>query len=85
MSSTVRAGAATLRIRPRALAAEAARCGLLGDTAIASHIGVAANTVLRIRTARVAPSASFIAQTLLAFPELKFSDLFEVVPVERVA
>ncbi len=69
----------TLRIKPKALLAEAARCGLVGTPDIAGHIGVNSATVWRALKGAHAPSPEFIAATLTGFPECKFGDLFEVV------
>lgn len=79
MSSTPGSGAPTLRINQTRLRIEATRLGLDGETAIAAHIGVGAAQLARYRKGQFAPSATVIARMLRAFPELKFTDLFEVV------
>lgn len=49
------------------------------QTQLAARIHVDASTVYRVLEGRNAPGEKFIAGILAAFPELEFSDLFEVV------
>lgn len=53
--------------------------GLKTDTAIAAAIGCDRGNLSRVLMGKQAPGARFIAACLVAFPELDFADLFEVV------
>lgn len=70
--------APTVRMNSHALLAEASRLGIFGDEAIGTRVGVAATTIYRARTGAHEPSSRLIAAVLLAFPELRFADVFEV-------
>jgi DNA-binding XRE family transcriptional regulator len=56
--------------------------GLTTSASRAEAIGVSRWTVSRIEGDEIAPGERFIAAVLLAHPELKFEDLFEVEEVE---
>lgn len=45
----------------------------------AAGVGVTEPTIGRVMTGKRAPGEQFIAGCLAAFPELEFSDLFEVI------
>lgn len=48
------------------------------DAAIAKYIGVSHSTVWRILNGKMQPGADFISAILVAFPDVKFEDLFFV-------
>jgi hypothetical protein len=54
--------------------------GLKTEQAKADAIKVDQSTLHRVLRGATAPGPRFIAGVLLAFPELDFSDLFEVIP-----
>lgn len=84
MSSTPRADTVTLRIKSAKLRTEAQRYGLLGEVDIATHMGVHKATLYRLYEGK-SPSAEFIAKALVAFPDLRFADLFDVVAAPEPA
>lgn len=53
--------------------------GWTSENQQARELGMAASTINRILKGTQRPSGEFIGAALLAFPELEFSDLFEVV------
>lgn len=71
--------AGTVRLRTPGWTREATRYGLVGDTAIAAHMGMPANTYYRVRTGRVEPSMKFVKSALWAFPLARYEELFEAV------
>ena len=53
--------------------------GLVTDSARAELIGVERSTYSRVRSGEIQPGNRFIAGCLLAFHDLRFEDLFEVM------
>lgn len=78
--------AASIQLRLRQFDKFANLKGLRTLVARANAIGVNPSNLSRVLANKQAPGAQFIAGTLVAFPELEFDDLFEVVDsVEDVA
>jgi DNA-binding XRE family transcriptional regulator len=67
-----------IKLRTDRLRVHARKLGITSETDIAAHLGVARSTVVRVQNGEVAPGENFIAAALLAFPDLKFEDLFKV-------
>lgn len=70
---------ATIALRTRQFKKFTALKGLHTDTAIAEAIDYDRGNLSRVLAGTQAPGAKFIAGCLAAFPELEFSDLFDVV------
>lgn len=47
----------------------------------AEHIGVSRTTVARIEDGETRPGITFVAAVLVAFPDVRFEDVFEVAGV----
>ena len=73
--------AVTLRFRADQFRLYAQTRGILTDNAIATAIGLDRSTVWRLLAADTAPGKLTIAAILTAFPDRKFEDFFEIVPV----
>lgn len=76
---------ASIALRSRQFQKFMALKGLKTDTAIAATIGCDRGNLSRVLAGKQAPGARFIAGCLVAFPELEFSDLFEVVDSDEDA
>lgn len=58
------------------------RCRALGLTTVtaqADHLGLSKWTISRLISGGIGPGETVIASMLIAFPALRFEDLFEVV------
>lgn len=73
----------TVRLRAEQFRRHAELSGLTTDGARAEHLGVSRWTVMRLLNGDIEPGTKFIAQTLLAFPERRFEDFFEVVEIRE--
>lgn len=71
--------AAKIRLRTGQYRKYVSLKGLTTQAAQAAALGVSEPTVGRVVTGKTGPGEQFIAGCLAAFPELDFSDLFEVV------
>jgi predicted transcriptional regulator len=67
-----------IKLRTDRLRVHARKLGITSETGLAAHLGVARSTVVRVQGGTLAPGENFIAAALLAFPDLKFEDLFRV-------
>ena len=76
---------ASIALRSRQFQKFTALKGLRTDTAIAAAIGCDRGNLSRVLSGKQAPGARFIAGCLLAFPEVDFEDLFEVLPADEDA
>jgi len=59
--------------------------GIGSEAQLSRVLGVSPTTLWRVSNREVAPSNSFIAQTLAAFPSAPIDQLFEVVEVTTKA
>ena len=71
--------AASIRLRTRQFQKFAALKGWRSDDQASRALGVNPATLSRVLRGKTAPGERFIAATLLAFPEMDFADLFDVV------
>lgn len=71
--------AAEVRLRVGQWAKFCRMRGWTSENQQARELGVSPSTINRILKGTQRPSGEFIGAALLAFPELEFSDLFEVV------
>lgn len=70
---------ANVQLRDKQLAKMCKVAGIDTDDALAQRMNVSPATVSRVRRGTAAPGSRFIGGLLEAFPDLEFSDLFEVV------
>ncbi|MDQ0377912.1 transcriptional regulator [Amycolatopsis thermophila] len=68
----------TIKLRPGELDKAIRLKHFPSDYALARAMGVARSTVVRVRAGQIEPGPRFIAGALVAFPELRFEDLFEI-------
>jgi hypothetical protein len=68
-----------LRLRKDQLWRHARHSGVTTDRELATFLRISPTTVWRLLTDRIGPGERVIAAALLAFPDLGFDDLFEVI------
>ena len=73
--------AVTLRFRADQFRLYAEPRGIVTDNEIAAALRLDRSTVWRLMAADTAPGKFTIAAILTAFPDRKFEDFFEIVPV----
>jgi transcriptional regulator with XRE-family HTH domain len=73
-----RAGRASVELRAAQFKRYAEAQGLSTDSAIAERIGLDRTTVFRLFRGDVSPGERIIATVLIAFPDRRFEDFFEV-------
>jgi len=71
---------ATLRLRDGQFRRYAGLQGLVTDAEIAAATGLDRSTVNRLLRRELAPGHRIIAAILLAFPDRRFDDFFEIAP-----
>jgi transcriptional regulator with XRE-family HTH domain len=71
---------ATLRLRDGQFRRHAGLQGLVTDAEIAAATGLDRSTVNRLLRRELAPGHRIIAAILLAFPDRRFDDFFEIAP-----
>lgn len=69
---------ATIQLRHRLFTRHAEHAGHASHASLAAAMHVDRSTVTRVLSGSQAVGASFVAGALIAFPELTFSDLFQI-------
>lgn len=82
-SATATQNEVTLRLNRERLDGLRRAHGIESEAELARRIGVDASTLWRVSRGDVAPSASFIARVMVAFPAATMGDLFEVDRIPR--